>query len=116
MVWPIPNNPLMIDTNKLKIIAVNKLDTENPWIKWLAINTIIPLITKRKIPIVTIVIGRVSIINTGLTIAFSIVRTIATIKPTKGVETSTPGRIYATTKIDIVLIINRVRKFIQCFF
>jgi hypothetical protein len=73
---------LIRDTNKLKIIAVNKLETENPWIKWLAISTIIPLITKRKIPKVTMVIGRVRIISTGLTIVFRRVKTIATINPT----------------------------------
>ena len=83
----------MRDTNILKIIAVNNPDTENPCIKWLAINTIIPLMTNRKRPSVTIVTGKVSKIRIGLTIVLSRARTTATTNAAHGEETTTPGRI-----------------------
>ena len=70
----------------LKIIAVNKPDTENPRIKWFAINTIIPFITNKKSPRVTIVTGNVRIIRMGLTIELSRASTTATTKAAKGVD------------------------------
>ena len=103
-----PNIQLIRETNILKIIAVNKLETEKPRIKWFAINTINPLITNRKRPMVTIVTGNVSIIRMGRTMELSSASTTATTKAANGDETTTPGRIYPTTIMDIVLIIIRV--------
>jgi len=54
------------------------------------------------------VTGRVRIIKTGLMIEFSNARTTATTKAENTDETTTPGRRYPTTIIDIVLINIRV--------
>ena len=74
-----PNSPLIIDTKMLKTMAINKLETEKPLMKWVAINTIIPLITRRNRPSVTIVTGSVRIIRIGFTIILSNARMMATI-------------------------------------
>jgi len=108
-----PSSPLIRETKMLKIMAVNKPDTENPFIKLLAINTIIPLITSRKRPSVTIVTGKVRIIRIGLTIELRSARMMATINAVYSDETTTPGRIYPTTMTDIVLMMIRVSIFIM---
>jgi hypothetical protein len=71
-----------------------------------------PLITSRKSPNVTIVTGNVRIIRIGLTIELRRARTTATTNAVYTEETTTPGRIYPTTIIDIVLIMIRVSIFI----
>ena len=62
--------------------------------------------TSRKNPSVKMVTGKVRRIKTGLTIPFNNASTTATIKAEKGDATTTPGRIYPTIIIDIVLIIS----------
>ncbi len=47
-------------------------------------------------------------ISMGLTIVLSKASTMATINADQGDEITTPGRIYPTTRIDMVLIIIRV--------
>jgi len=111
-----PSNPLINDTNKLKTIAVNRLETEKPLIKWWAINTMIPFITSRKSPKVIIVTGNVRIIRIGLTIELRRARTMATTNAVYTDETTTPGRIYPTTMMDMVLIMIRVSRFMFKWF
>lgn len=73
-------------------MAINKLETEKPSIKLLAISTINPLITSRNKPSVTIVTGNVRIIRIGFTIVLSSARIIATINAVYTDDTTTPGR------------------------
>lgn len=87
-----PNSPFINETNKLNTMAINKLGTEKPLIKLLAINTIIPLMTSRNRPSVTIVTGKVRIIRIGFTIVLSNARMMATINAVYTDETTTPGR------------------------
>jgi hypothetical protein len=95
----------------LKIMAVNRLETEKPLIKWWAINTMIPFITIRKSPKVKIVTGKVRMIRIGLTIVLRRARTTATTNAVYTDETTIPGRIYPTTIIEMVLIMMRVSRF-----
>ena len=64
--------------------------------------------TNKKSPSVTTVTGNVRMIRMGRTMALSSASTTATTNAAKGDETTTPGRMYPTMKIDIVLIIIRV--------
>jgi hypothetical protein len=81
-----------MESNKLKIKAIQNPFTPNPDTKESARRIIIALITSRNNPRVKIVTGRVNIRRIGLTIRFSMASTTATIIAVPNPATETPGR------------------------
>ena len=83
----------MIERSKLNNNAHQKPSTSKPGIKRSANKIINALITKRKSPNVTSVIGRVSIINIGLSMALRIASTTAKIIAVVNLSYLIPSRI-----------------------
>ena len=99
-------------STRLNKSADQKPETVKPGTKC-AVNKISKaLITKRKNPIVTIVIGRVSNIRTGFTIEFIKARTAATIIAVSTPSIWTPGRSNEDTITAKALTTIWVRNFI----
>ena len=82
------------DNTKLNKTAHQKPSTVNPSKKPAANSIIKTLITSKKKPSVTTVIGNVSITNTGLIVALNKPNNKATIIPVKKESTDTPGIMY----------------------
>lgn len=87
-----------MDKRMLNNNAVQKLLTLNPETKLSANRIILALMTNKKSPKVTMVIGNVNIMKTGLTMAFKRPKTAATIIAVVKLATLTPGKKYAKTR------------------
>lgn len=94
--------------------AVQKLLTSNPGINLSANKIMLALITNKKRPNVTIVMGNVRMIKTGFTIAFNSPKTAATIIAVVKSITWTPGKKFASTKTTIAE--SKIRKSMFIFF
>lgn len=88
--------------------AVQKLLTLNPLTNLSANKIILALITSKKSPKVTMVIGKVNIMKTGLTMAFKRPRTAATRIAVVKLATLTPGKKLAKTRT--AMAVSRILK------
>jgi hypothetical protein len=100
-----------IDNNILNRRAHQNPSTVNPLISFSQSKIISALMTKRNKPSVKIVIGKVSIISIGLTSAFNIANTTATINAVINPSICTPFSIYERPKATRAEISIRIRKF-----
>jgi len=86
--------------------AVQKELIEKPGTTAATVSRTIPLIMRRKIPSVTILIGRDIMTKKGFNVAFTMPNTIPASKILIKLLNSTPDRILLTTKNEIALIIQ----------
>jgi hypothetical protein len=106
------NNEVKNDSKKLNNKAHQKPSTRNPLTSFSANKMIIAFITKRNSPNVKTVIGSVKSIRSGLTMAFKIANTIATMIAVQKESNLIPVRRYDKPKATIEVTISRMMRFI----
>lgn len=102
-------NELKKDSSILNNTAYQKPSTLNPSIKYPAVKMIQALMTNKNNPRVSMVTGRVNIINSGLIVASNIASTTATISAVKISLSLIPGRIWARINA-LTVVINIFNK------
>jgi hypothetical protein len=106
------NKEVTRERSRLNKRAHQKPSTLNPAIKFSANNIISALITNRKSPRVTRVIGKVRMISMGFTIAFRTAKTMATIIAVQKVSMEMPLNKYdkpkATMDVTMMRMINLI--------
>jgi len=96
----------MIDNKKLNKSAYQNPSTSNPSISESQIKIINAFTASKKRPNVRIVIGRVSIINSGLTNILSNAKSAATTKEVRKPSTATPGSILESITTNMAVTVS----------